>query len=173
MTLRDAGRAREAIDHLQQLLVLNPGDNQGVRYLLLPILLDENEGAEAKRLLDAFDDDASATWLFGRALWQFRATGNSPAARQALVAAHRANPYVARFLLDPDDAPFRTSPYITMGGEDEAIETADALIDAFEMTEGALVWLAEHTIDKPRASARRGTGRHGSRRPRRGRAKRR
>jgi hypothetical protein len=39
--LRDLGRDDEAVAHYRELLELNPGDNQGVRYLLVATLLQE------------------------------------------------------------------------------------------------------------------------------------
>jgi tetratricopeptide (TPR) repeat protein len=155
LALRDRGRHHEAIVHLQELLRLNPGDNQGVRYILLPLMLDENENDGATRLLDEYEDDASATLMYGRALGQFRATGDSVAARATLRAAQRANAHVPRYLLDPEEIPWSRPSYITPGDEGEAAETAEALVEAFEKTEGALMWLAEQTIGRRGGAGRR------------------
>ncbi len=152
--LVDLGQVGEGIDHLRGLLRLNPNDNQGVRYILLPLLLEEKLDREAETLLGEYEDDASATWLYARALSLFRSGGDSEDARMVLHEARRFNAHVPGYLLNPDEMPWGDAPYITPGGEDEASHTADALMEAFAMTEGALVWLAEQTV-VPR-SGRRG-----------------
>ena len=60
--LRDVGRHDEALAHYRALLELNPGDNQGVRYLLLAALLDLGLNHEAGVLLAEHDDDLQALW---------------------------------------------------------------------------------------------------------------
>ena len=55
-SLTAAGRIDEAITHYQELLRLNPNDNQGVRYVLLPKLLAAGRDVEAARLLKAYDE---------------------------------------------------------------------------------------------------------------------
>jgi len=161
--LVESGQAGEGIDHLRGLLRLNPNDNQGVRYILLPLLLEEQLNGEAETLLGEYADDASATWAYGRALSLFRSGGDSEDARAALHDALRVNAHVPSYLLNPDEMPWRDAPYIALGGEDEASQTADALLEAFEMTEGALVWLAEQAMGPP--SGPRSRPRRRARRP--------
>ena len=60
-TLEALGRGDEAIEHLQDVLRLNVHDNQGVRYLLLPRLLQHGRRGEAADILEAYPDDAGAT----------------------------------------------------------------------------------------------------------------
>ena len=52
--LHDAGQTREAIAQYQELLRLNPNDNQGVRDQLTPLLLVSNREVEAVELLDRY-----------------------------------------------------------------------------------------------------------------------
>ena len=49
--LADMGRPEEAIRHWQEMLRLNPGDNQGVRHGLLSRLLQHDRGEEAAALI--------------------------------------------------------------------------------------------------------------------------
>ena len=60
-------RALTAIGSYQELLRLNPGDNQGVRYMLLPLLLARGQFEPAEKLMADFGDDAMATWRYCRA----------------------------------------------------------------------------------------------------------
>ena len=62
--LREAGEWEEAIRHYQELLRLNVNDDQGVRYSLLDVLMDMSRWKAALDLLEQFQDENSATWLF-------------------------------------------------------------------------------------------------------------
>ena len=76
-SLLELGQAPEAIAHLEELLRLNPGDNQGVRDTLWPRSAYEMRHEDTGELLDEYADDASAMWLYGRALWLFFRSGDS------------------------------------------------------------------------------------------------
>src|SRR5262249_11735465 len=90
LTLWTLGRWNDAVDHLKDMLRLNPNDNQGVRYELAAHLLHLDRDEEARGLLNQYDED-SAPWLYTRALAAFRAEGDTAAARQQLAAAFKAN----------------------------------------------------------------------------------
>ena len=98
-SLTAAGRIDEAMTHYQELLRLNPNDNQGVRYVLLPKLLAAGRDVEAARLLKEYDEE-SANWAYARALLAFRLSGRSAAADREAARrdAHQfARPRVAVF----------------------------------------------------------------------------
>lgn len=159
-TLRELGRDDEAIDHYRELLRLNPNDNQGVRYLLLPALLEDGRDDEADRLLDEYDGDIQATWPYARTLRVFRAEGDSARARSTLTRAVRVNPHVAKYLLDPETMPFDAPSHFALGSKDEAAYAAEGLQAAFDDTPGALAWLrvsAAHAGGRgsPRTSVKR------------------
>ncbi len=86
------------VAHLQDMLRLNPGDNQGVRYLLAAHLLDLGRDAEFDVLVDQYDE-TSAFISFSKLLREFRRTGDSPAARKLLAQARRSNKFVVPLLL--------------------------------------------------------------------------
>lgn len=75
MCLWDIGERAEAIGNYEQLLEFNPNDNQGIRDLLAESLLEEDRDEELGRLLASYGEDASATWVYTRALWRFRNEG--------------------------------------------------------------------------------------------------
>jgi len=64
---------------------------QGVRNLILPVLLLAGRDDEAAALLDRYADDRVAVRLHGHALVTFRREGDGAAARDRLRAALRAN----------------------------------------------------------------------------------
>jgi hypothetical protein len=80
-TLEELDRNDEAIAHYRELLRLDAGDNQGVRYALLSALLVAERDAESAALIEQFGDDPTATWHYGRALVTFRREGDSRATR--------------------------------------------------------------------------------------------
>jgi len=53
------GERQAAIAHLQDMLRLNPGDNQGVRYTLAGWLLAEGWDEELARLLKEYDEGSA------------------------------------------------------------------------------------------------------------------
>jgi tetratricopeptide (TPR) repeat protein len=62
-SLRAAGRRDEAVEHLRDMLRLNPNDNQGVRYTLAGPLLFLDRDDDLDRLLQQYDEP-SATWAY-------------------------------------------------------------------------------------------------------------
>ncbi len=140
--LREVGRHEEAIAHFTDLLRLNPEDNQGIRYLLLPALLEHGQDAEAEQLLARYPTDVEATWPYARALLAFRREGDSAVARGALQEAVRANRHVAAYLIDPSRTPWNPADHVQQGSPDEAADVVDQLLPAFENTPNALAWLA-------------------------------
>jgi tetratricopeptide (TPR) repeat protein len=149
--LTDLQRYADAIAHYRALLELDASDSQGVRYILLAHLLHEGANDEAGRLLAEYGDDAQALWPYGRLLWRYRTEGDAESTREAFSAAVGANPYVVKYLLDPGAMPPADAPSFELGSREEAAYVADALLDAFASTEGALEWLAAQT-PRPRKS---------------------
>lgn len=138
-SLEQHGRIEEAVEHYRELLRLNPDDNQGVRYLLVPKLLQLGRDAEAARLLKQYDEQ-SANWAYAGALLAFRLSGRSSSARRELRRAFQVNPHVPEYL--PEAGPLPMPPHYGPGSPEEALVCADELHSAFAETEGALAWLA-------------------------------
>ena len=139
-SLEDLGRVEEAIQHYHELLRLNASDNQGVRYSLLSVLLDEGRAAEALMLIGRFDEE-SALWCYGRALALFQREGDSAAAREALRTAVRVNRHVPQFLTEEADRPGLEPTGYTPGSREEAMVCDTDLGDAWGATPGAIDWL--------------------------------
>jgi tetratricopeptide (TPR) repeat protein len=152
--LRDVGRDDEALAHYRAMLALNPGDNQGVRYLLLAALLTDGSNDEAGVLLAEHEDDLQALWPYGRLLWRLRVDGATARTRAAFDAAIHANPYVVSYLLDPDSIPVDRPPHFALRSREEAAYVAETLADAFTATDGALEWLAAQS-SRPSGPGRR------------------
>ena len=135
------GDQQQAIDHYQEMLRLNPGDNQGLRYLLANCLLESGGDETLQRLLEQYEDDASATWLYTRALLLFRQQGASEAATDQLHEAIGYNPFVPPYLSGKKRLPKWLPPYMGFGDENEAIHYAADAKSIWRKTKGALSWL--------------------------------
>lgn len=134
-----------AIAHYKDMLRLNPNDNQGIRYLLADCLLEAERDGELEDLLEQYPDDASANWMYNRALLRFRQEGNSKTANAALKEAVAFNKYVPAYLLGTKKLPEEMPAYRGMGDENEAIEYAAAGIATWRNTLGAIRWLRNQT----------------------------
>ncbi len=131
----------EAIGHYQEMLRLNPGDNQGIRYTLLPFLLEEEKGKEAEQLLKKYPDDAAATWLYTGALLAFRRAGAGRVANRRLKEALEFNPHVPDYLLGRRRMPRQLPPYIGLGEKEEAAYYVSLAGHLWIQQDGALDWL--------------------------------
>jgi tetratricopeptide (TPR) repeat protein len=117
--LATSGKKEEAVAHWEEMLELNPHDNQGIRLRLLLAYLESGAQEKAATLFERFPDDATCEMMYGRVIYQL-AAGRQTAARQALRRALRINRHVPDFLLGRRPIPRRRPEMITWGGEDEA-----------------------------------------------------
>lgn len=132
------------------MLRLNPHDNQGLRYVLASCLLDLGRDEQVADLLNAYPDDAAATWPWTGALLVFRKQGDGPESREKLAAALESNSHVPAYMLGDKKLPRRLPDLIGFGDESEAICYAAENINSWKATAGALAWLAER-LDANRA----------------------
>ena len=136
------GRHEESVDHYRDMLRLNPNDNQGIRYLLMPCLIELGRDKDAEKLFKQFDDDGSATWMYSRALLDFRGHGDSPTANASLKAALAENRFVPSYLLGRKRIPRNLPDYYGFGDDSEAVTFAYGNKAPWQSTPGALEWLA-------------------------------
>ena len=142
------GNRRWAITEFQRLLRLNPGDNQGLRYLLAHCLLEEQTDA-ARATLDyllmQYPDDVSCCWAYSRALSVFQQQNAMDRANTLLKEAVATNRFVPAYLLGdkpfPDDLP----DLVGVGDPSEAVEYCDYALNAWTQTPGAVPWLQQHS----------------------------
>jgi hypothetical protein len=131
----------EAIDHLRDMLRLCPGDNLGVRYVLSAWLIDAGRDDDLDALFKTYRGDDDAGWSWTKALAAFRRGGDSAKSRAALDRAVKANIYVAAYLLGTKRLPRLRPPYISPGGEDEAVDYAARCTAGWRNTPSAIDWL--------------------------------
>lgn len=140
--LRHAGRHDEAIAEWNAMLELNPGDNQGVRYLLLPALLTLNRLEAARKLFEQYPGDLefNAVFAWGRVLERFLAE-DLPGAVAALAAARKQNPHLQVYVKGHRQIPKTIPEAYAPGSKEEAVCYAEVVRAAWEKHPAALKWL--------------------------------
>ncbi|MHB9096872.1 MAG: transcriptional repressor TCF25 family protein [Syntrophales bacterium] len=126
------------------LLVMNPNDNQGVRALAIKVAFAINLPAEVLKVCNHYKSDCLVDTLYGRPLALFR-MGKRAQAKKALINAVDAYPLVARELLKKRHPVPKnmSSSHVTLGGADEAFDYWRNLGQFWKETEGALEFLTE------------------------------
>ena len=140
--LWEVGRREEAISHCSEMLRLNPRDNQGVRYVLIRYLLEEGRDSDAVDIMDFYEGDASADWVYTQLLITLRKEGDSEKARALLWSAVRCNYHAPAYLLGKTALPSLLLDEFTLGYESEAAHYAAGYSRLWAKTQGALPWLA-------------------------------
>ena len=141
--LWELGEREEAVAHYRDMLRLNPNDNQGNRYLLAACYVEMERYDALDRLLEDYERDPTAAWVYTRALAAFHREGDTGRSRELLTAAIKSNDHVPAFLLGWRMPPRLQDDYIRIGGESEAAEYAREFAAGWARTSGALAWLAD------------------------------
>jgi tetratricopeptide (TPR) repeat protein len=165
LVLWHLGEHEAAIGHARGLLRLNPGDNQGIRYLLAAWLLAVGDDAGLAALLAQYPDEWSANWAYTRALLTLRQSGAGQKADQALKQALEINPHVPGYLLGVVPFPKRPPEYYGMGDENEAVLYVAEGAEAWLAEPEALAWLTEAMLRLTLASRKPGRPRTGKPKP--------
>jgi tetratricopeptide (TPR) repeat protein len=139
LVLWDIGDRTEAASLADKLLRLNPGDNQGIRYLALAWNAVLGNWARVKALLNKYRGDGGADYLYARCLYCIH---RGAGAEAALKAAATVNPHVPALLLTRAP-PKRASEsgYVAYGSEEEAAAYVEFARDAWLAVPQALGWL--------------------------------
>jgi tetratricopeptide (TPR) repeat protein len=140
LELYKVGRVAEAIRHYEEMLQLNPGDNQGLRYLLLGHYLEIDDLDGARRLLEVYGDEPFAIFLWARVLERYL-SGDLLGAVEALQAARAQNPHVEPFLVGKTKLPKNRPDYYGIGDVTEAMTCMDTIGPAWKKHREAVQWL--------------------------------
>ncbi|WP_071394199.1 tetratricopeptide repeat protein [Bacillus tuaregi] len=139
--LHSEGRLTEAIQHYEELLELNPNDNQGVRYELFTVLVEKGLLDQAAVLLNTYKEEMTANGAYNRVLLEFLQNGATSKAKQLLQKALKKNPYVSAFLLEEREIPMYLPNGFELGKESEAIIYADQHFDLWRRNKKLMSWL--------------------------------
>lgn len=140
-SLWDIGHYNAAIKEYENLLALNPNDNQGVRYLLAAYYLELEAIDKLKTLFKTYKEDGSPFLLYNQALVAYKEKSRN--AKKLALEAIRSNSYVISYLNDGIKPEKSESGFYTIGGEDEAKEYVFLNILNWLRADNAIAWLSE------------------------------
>jgi len=143
-SLWQMGNEEQAVLHYRELLRLNPNDNQGIRFILLELLLEINHLEDVRVLMDEYPDSDCVDWSYTTLLMELWGNGDSIRAHSLLESALETNEHIPAYLLGIKLIPDLRSPYITFGGEDEAADYATRHIRFWKKRKIALKWLKDN-----------------------------
>lgn len=146
--LWDMSRKDEAIRHAQEMLELNPSDNQGVRFYLLAWLIEQNiegEGSDQtiEQLLAQYCDEHHADWLYTYGLWLLHC-GRKADASRIITKSMNSNSFVPSYLLGRRPLPTACFSLAGLGSEEEAANYVLFYGFLWSMIPGALGWLSSY-----------------------------
>ncbi len=136
------GENAGAIAHYKEMLILNPGDNQGLRYVLLSWLIESGTANEIDSLLQAYEEDITAFWLYNWALFAFKEQRTKLAAIK-LEEAFDRNPHVPPLLIGEQKVPRRLPAYMGFGDRNEAIHYVVDNLHLWQQNSEAISWVQE------------------------------
>lgn len=140
-TLLTLGRPEEAISHMEDMLRLNPNDNQGIRWLLLEWYCNMNWLDKAGELLARYPDDSSVYMMCTKVCLDFQASGRSEALTEELRTILNENPYLAPKLLSQIEVDPHEPESVIVGSEEEADSYCRMFRALWKSTPEALPWL--------------------------------
>ncbi|MBN1902735.1 tetratricopeptide repeat protein [Candidatus Sumerlaeota bacterium] len=133
-------KKQEAIRHCEEMLELNPNDNQGIRDILLGLYLEIKNLDKARSLLVEYEEDRSAVFSWGKVLERFL-SGDKSGALDALKIALTDNPFVQDYLLKKKKMPSHLPEYYSPGSKEEALVFMNCQAMAWGKNPDALRWL--------------------------------
>ena len=114
-----------------------------MRYRLVTGLLAVGRDEMAGKLLQVYQGDRTAPWLYSRALCLFRREGDSRRSQRRLREALDGNPHLPEYLLGERPLPRRLPDAVGIGDRDEAVSYAAEAMAVWRESAGAIQWLAE------------------------------
>ena len=136
--LWDVGEKERAVNQFKYMLKLNPNDNQGVRDVLLPCLLELNRLDEAKELYLQFEDDYTSNWKFNKLLLDIKLNVSFDEIENQYHDCREFNPYVVPYLIGKKEIPLKMPGYYSIGDKNEAIYYAFMAFDAWNSDKRAI-----------------------------------
>ena len=133
-----SGDVKKAIEILEFMLHLNPGDNQGVRYVLSTYLLESQRYDSFEKHIADHGEDGGIFFVYNKALYEYIRGKNSLKATHLLSKAIAHNPYVIKQLQSKTK---KVSNSYSIGSKEEAQFYCEYNTKLWKETEGAIEWL--------------------------------
>jgi len=98
--LNFTGNEKEAADLYEYMLELDSRDHQYVRYTFMNVLLSLDRLDEVANVLNQFDYDNNAQFLFSKLLWAIKSNCDEKSLKKLFHEATESNEYIVPFLFD-------------------------------------------------------------------------
>lgn len=138
--LRETGKTDQAIRQAEEMLELNPNDNQGIRDSLLGMYLETGNLEGARTLFKKYPGKYFAVFLWGQVLERYLSGDFREAARICRRARER-NPHVLGYLTGRKRPAFELGDFYSPGDESEAILCLEDIGPAWQKHPEAIEWL--------------------------------
>ncbi|MEQ1552900.1 MAG: hypothetical protein ABL929_01910 [Ferruginibacter sp.] len=133
-------KTNECVAIYEEMLALNPNDNQGVRDLFFVRILELNDFEKYKKYEKIYNTDVTAFAFYNSALAAFLTLGDTKTAQNKLAKAIKANVFVPKKLLSSKAITNVPSMY-GFGDENEATYYAYFAKGLWQKNKAALNWL--------------------------------
>lgn len=134
------GKKKESISILEEMIELNPNDNQGIRDQLMLYLLEQNNFDKFKKYSRGYSEDGGAYTHFNRALFAFKKEGESEKSAELLETAIEENKFVLPLLISSKLQTELPETY-GIGDKNEAKYYSAFAQKIWQQTNGAIKWL--------------------------------
>lgn len=141
------GKYEEGIAGFEEIIELNPNDDQDVRDMLMLYLIHIGDYQKYLKYAEQFKDCQSAVSYFNNALYAFKTEGESQTASAILAKAVKANKHISKKLL-ASKPPIDLPEYFATSDESEAYFYAEFAYKIWKETDGARAWLKKMTVKK-------------------------
>jgi len=145
--LYEMNKIQESIEVFEEMIELNPNDNQGIRDQLLLYLIEVEDKIKFTKYEKKYKSDFMTFSLFNRALFSFINEGETKNSETLLRKAIKQNKYVAKKLISKSDSIFDSDGY-TSGSEEEADYYVNHSKRIWESKPGTRDWLKRISKDK-------------------------
>ncbi|MFT4940649.1 MAG: hypothetical protein ACI88A_003706 [Paraglaciecola sp.] len=135
------GHLDSAIREFQDLIGLNPNDNQNVRSVLANLLIVAADWPTLAQLLEEYCEDESLPLEASRALMLYAQKGDSEAARVAKQRMKNANKHAVKYLTGQAKSKGLPEHYTPGQASEAEVYQHDFAKEAWRSVAGALFWL--------------------------------
>jgi protein involved in temperature-dependent protein secretion len=135
------GDLADAISEFQDLISLNPEDNQNVRSILASMLIMAADWSRLSQLLNEYNEDEGLALEASRALMLYANEGDSEAARVAKKRMHSANKHAVKYLTGQTKSKGLPEMYSLGQASEAEVYLGDFGKEAWRSVAGALFWL--------------------------------
>ncbi|MFG6116081.1 tetratricopeptide repeat protein [Halobacillus sp. MO56] len=118
---RGKGEVDKAINEYEYLLNYNPNDNQGIRFKLMTLYLEQRQVKKARELLENYPEDHTVDLYYATVLIEILEGSSYEEIKDTLDRAFENNMYVMSFITGKIELPEEIPDQYTPGSLEEAI----------------------------------------------------